>query len=61
MTTTSSNPFDIKATLLTMLQTTGLGERPGKLLYSGLSSIKPSPIYLLGFNPVVIPSSRTPP
>ena len=38
-------------TLIAELKSSGLAERPGKLLYSGLNTLKPGDVYLLGYNP----------
>ena len=48
-----------RKTLLSLLQETGLASAPGKLLYSGSSSVKPCDIYLLGYNPGGDPTKET--
>jgi hypothetical protein len=42
---------EIRGKLLSLLNSTGIGNLPGKLLYSGLQTIKPFPLYFLGYSP----------
>jgi hypothetical protein len=42
--------------LIAKLQATGLADMPGKLLYSGIGTLCPGKIYLLGWNPGGDPS-----
>lgn len=42
---------DLVTGLIAQLETTGLADMPGKLLYSGIGTLCPGKIYLLGWNP----------
>jgi len=45
--------------LLGALKKSGVGNRPGKVLYSGLATLKPAVILLLGYNPGGDPADET--
>jgi hypothetical protein len=47
--------------LIQKLTETGLASRPGKLLYSGLLTLRPGSVYLLGYNPGGEPDHETAP
>jgi hypothetical protein len=50
---------EIFSALLHSLDATGLGDRPGKVLYSGLETLKPGKLLVLGFNPGGDPTAET--
>ena len=37
--------------LIAQLEATGLADRPGRLLYSGIGTLAPGKVYMLGYNP----------
>jgi hypothetical protein len=46
-------------TLVGELKSSGLADQPGKLLYSGVSTLRAGDLYLLGYNPGGDPQSET--
>lgn len=45
--------------MMEILEETGLADRPGKLLYSCLGTLRPGRLYLLGYNPGGDPRAET--
>lgn len=41
----------VRDELVRLLHESGIGHRSGKLLYSGISTLRPGQLYVLGFNP----------
>lgn len=49
--TQESLAVDVLQQLADKLKATGLADRPGRLLYSGISTLAPGKLYMLGYNP----------
>jgi hypothetical protein len=54
----SHNPQAVQQ-LIQTLETTGLANRPGRLLYSGVGTLVPGRIYMLGYNPGGDPATES--
>lgn len=50
---------DLVSGLIEKLEATGLADMPGKLLYSGIGTLCPGKIYVLGWNPGGDPSTES--